>query len=410
MTTPIVPNGHLVLQAIVDDAAAKNLSSVELPSGIFLMRAPLYLRSNLTIKGNNTTLRKQPSVRSKILDHLGYGLYEFRVAEPHLFEIGMAAHLVDNRAVGFYTTVARIVDRVGDAFILDTPCRHDYSPGEEGFAVNAHSLIEAGWITDAQITNVTLDGNIDNEPFRINGCRAAGVFLIGCDRVRLANLQVHHFHGDGISFQQCTDIRVENNHIHHNAGGGLHPGSGSVRYWCLNNNIHHNGADGFFYCLRTTHSIVVGNTISDNQGVGISIGERDTDHHIENNTISGNNAGGVVFRNIVKSGGNRVTLKHNRITHQNGPAILVPEEITDIWIESNFIESSGPALQVKPNAGRVAFLDNTVAGKPQAASDISGTAFTDRGQALAGQPWPKVGTDPVIRDHIRHLGRQIQGL
>jgi hypothetical protein len=409
MTTPIVPNGHLVLQSIVDEAAAKNLSSVELPAGIFLMRAPLYLRSGLAIKGNNTTLKKQPSVRSKILDHLGYGLYEFRVAEPHLFEIGMAVHLVDNRAVGFYTTVARITDRVGDAFIIDSPCRHDYSPGEEGFAVNAHSLIEAGWITDAQISNLTLDGNLENEPFRINGCRAGGVFLIGCDRVRLANLEIKNFHGDGASFQQCTDIRVENNHIHHNAGGGLHPGSGSVRYWCLNNNIHHNGADGFFYCLRTTHSIVVGNTISDNQGVGISIGERDTDHHIENNTVTNNNAGGVVFRNITKSGANRVTLKHNTITQTTTPAIHIAPEITDIWIQSNHLTSPTPAIEIKPGAGRVAVLDNSINAKPQSPSDISGNALTDQASASA-QPWPKVGTDPVTRDHILHLGRKIQGL
>ncbi len=409
MSTTIIPNGHLVLQAIVDDAAAKNLPSVELPAGIFLMRAPLYLRSNLAIHGNNTTLRKQPSVRSKILDHLGYGLYEFRVAEPHLFEIGMAAHLVDNRAVGFYTTVGRIVDRVGDAFILDTPCKHDYTPGENGYAVNAHSLVEAGWVTDAQISNVILDGNIENEPYRINGCRAGGVFLIGCDRVRLADLDVHHFHGDGISFQQCTDIKVENCSIHHNAGGGLHPGSGSVRYWLLNNQINNNGADGIFYCLRTTHSIVVGNTISNNQGVGVSVGERDTDHHLENNTISSNNAGGVVFRNIVKSGGNRVTLKHNQISHQTGPAILVPEEITDIWIESNNIQCPAEALHVKPNAGRVAFLDNTVNAKPQSAANLTGTALTERAQAMA-HPWPKVGTDPVTRAHVLHLGRKIQGL
>jgi parallel beta-helix repeat protein len=404
-----VPNGHLVLQALVDEAFASGRKHVDLPSGVFMMHAPLYLRTGVSVRGNNTVLKKAPAVRSNIVDHLGYGLHEFRVVDPHLFEIGMAVHLLDNNSGGFYTTVAKITDRIGDAFIIDTPLRHDYTPSAEAFAINAHSLIEGGWITDATVENITLDGNVAQVPFRINGCRAGAVFLIGCDRVSLRNLHVKDFNGDAVSFQQCTSIRVEKCDIHHNIGAGLHPGSGSVKYWCVDNHIHHNAADGFFYCLRTTHSLVTGNHIHDNQGVGISIGERDTDHIIENNTVESNRKAAIFFRTDTHSGGNRVIIKNNTLgKNPEHPGIVVQRHITDVWIEANRFVEVATAVEVKSGQGRIACIDNTVDGRPLTEKNIQGAAMTERVQALA-QSWPRVGPDAVEKDHVKHLGPNVTG-
>lgn len=407
-------NTNAVLQRAVDTVAATGDGAVEIPAGVYMMHDALHLRSGVRVIGEQgTILRKVPSVASAIRDYLGYGFYEFTVAEPEKFEVGMGVQLYDDDAVGFYTTVATIIGRDGDVFYTNRMFHHDYRPPANGEVASLFSLIEGYQIEDAAAMNLTLDGNPE-ETRVLTGCRGGGVFLLQTHRIQLKNVEVTNYRGDAISFQQSTDITVRSCHLHHNTGGGLHPGSGTVRYVMEENEVHDNGGCGIFYCLRTTHSLCRNNRLHHNAQAGISIGERDTDHLIIDNTIVDNGGPGVEFRQPVMRGGDRVRLERNTIGPNCRGAgqheITIEENLHDIYIAGNSIthqtHGDGKALSVGAGCTGITFANNTICGQPQSPRDIDGCSELVSLE-LPGT-FPEVGPEAATSQSVAHLN--LQGL
>lgn len=398
---------NATIQEMVDAAAARGGGTVNVPAGVYLMHDALHLRSNVHIVGEpGAVLKKVPSVTSRLVDCLGYGHYEFHVAEPEKFRVGMGVHLLDDNAGGFYTTVATITERRGDTFFVSRPFSHDYGFKFNGKAVSVYPLIEGEDVQDASVTGLALDGNNGEETFQLNGCRGGGIFLITSHRVSFKNVEVHHYRGDALSFQQCSDIRVESCDIHHNTASGLHPGSGSVRYVMRGNHVHHNGGFGVFYCLRTTHSICEENRIHDNDEAGISVGERDTDHLIRANTITDNAGPGIDFRVPHHTSGDRTLLVENTLrnncTRFGAAEIMIPRGLTDIHLSGNVIDPAGgaaSAVSVEVGAKRISAVSNRIAGRPQQAGDFpTGLVSTTAPADLS-----HVGPAALALDGARHL-------
>lgn len=374
---------NFALQRMVDEApgelaAAKRGGVVEVPAGEYRMYDALHLRSGVRVigasGGSGVVLKKVPSVSSRIVDWLGYGHYEITVAEPEKFRVGMGVHIIDNQAMGFYTTVATIIGMEGERLFLDCMLHHDYSPGDGALAVSVYPLVEASGVTDASIEGVCLDGNKDEETFELNGCRGGGVFIYQSRGVAVRGVEVRNYRGDAISFQQNIDITVEDCHVHHNTGGGLHPGSGSVRYLLQNNWLHDNGGCGIFYCLRTTHSICRDNRIENNGQAGISIGERDTDHLVAGNTIRGQGGPGVLFRPITRRGGDRVKLEGNAIggncVRSGGAEIEVAAGLRRLHFVGNVFEPGDkPAIWIDEGCEEIYIEGNHVSGRELAPED-----------------------------------------
>ena len=379
---------------------------MEIPAGTYLMRDALHLRDRVQVVGEpGTILKKVPSVESPLADYLGYGHYEFTVAEPEKFEPGMGVLINDSEGWGFYETVATIVDRKGRLFFIDRMLNHDYDPRHKGKAATVHSLIEGVSVRDASAKGLTLDGNPE-ETRMIGGCRGGAAYLLQAHEVRLEGLEILNFRGDAISFQQCTDVRVADCHIHDNGGGGIHPGSGSVRYEILRNHVHDNKENGVFYCLRTTHSRCEQNRIRDNGKAGISVGDRDTDHLIRGNLVTGNGGNGIEFRAPITQGGDRVSVEDNTIeSNCRGNAeheIRVAAGIHDVRIAGNKISPRrGKALFAGTGCSGIRFYANVVSGRPQSAEDACAegeVTFKD------DEAFPPVGPGAVKSDSARHLG------
>ncbi|MCD6518935.1 MAG: right-handed parallel beta-helix repeat-containing protein [Anaerolineae bacterium] len=286
------------IQHAIDQVSLYGGGRVFLPEGICLLQNAIQMRSGVRLEGvpGKTILKKLPSTSARIKGYLGYGHYEVRVHEPAKFSRGMGIYIYDEQAGGFYTTTATILDIVGDRLYIDQMLNHDYSEERGGTVVTVHPLVSFRGVRHASIAHLVLDGNLEEEPNHINGCRGGNVYMLMSHDITVEHVEVKNFNGDGISFQQCTDVRVRQSFIHHNAGHGLHPGSGSVRYWLLENKITHNQQCGIFYCLRTTHSLCAHNVIENNGSEGISLGERDTHHLIQKNKIASNGSCGIYFR------------------------------------------------------------------------------------------------------------------
>ena len=399
---------HTAIQSAVDAVAAQGGGTVEVPAGTYRMRNALRLRSGVQVVGEKgARLINEPSVSSALVDYLGYGHYEVTVLEPDLFEPGVGLHVLDDRGFGFYTTVATVVGKSGNRLFIDRPLAHDYDPQSNGRAVRVHSVVEGVGVRDVGITALELDGNADEESFELNGCRGGGVYLLESHNVRLEHVEVARYRGDGVSFQQCTDVTVTDCHVHDNVGGGLHPGSGSVRYEMTENRIERNGRCGIFYCLRTTHSSCRGNWIERNAGSGISIGERDTDHDIVDNVIAGNGQGGIVFRPPRAHGGDRVRIAGNRIgpneAGEQGYELDVAGGLRSILVTGNtFTPAGNTAIGVGPDCTDISVVGNEVDGRALASDDVGGA-----GDSVSfGTPvaFPPVGPDAADADAVRHLG------
>jgi hypothetical protein len=397
------------VQQAIDEAAARGGGTVEVKAGVYRLRDALHLRSSVHLRGETgAVLQKTPSVSSAIASSLGFGFYEFTVEEPDKFEVGMGVHIADEKASGFYTTVATIVRREGDVFFINRPFNHDYNPQHGGRVTSLFSLIDGTDVQDVSVENLILDGNRE-ETERLTGCRGSGVFMLRSQRVRLQNLEVRHYRGDAISFQQCADIAVRRCHLHHNSNGGLHPGSGTVRYLMTENHIHDNGAFGVFYCLRTTHSLCADNVIEHNGEAGISIGERDSDHLIERNTIRDNNKQGIIFQPARTSGGDRVRVEHNtigpncrRYEGEDAAEIAVQSGLHDLYIANNNITTaSAPAFFVHPDGARRFLVNNVVDQHLQQRENVRGAA--DAVNFDAPDALPLVGPEALPLEGALHL-------
>lgn len=400
---------NTAIQRAVDRAAADGGGEVVVTGGLYHMHNALHLRDGVRVVGRDgPVLRKVPSVSSAIPDFVGYGHYEFSAAEPEKFAVGMGIHLLDDKAGGFYTTVATIVGRDGDLFFIDRPLNHDYHPRANGQAVSAFSIVEGVGVRNATVAGLVLDGNHPAETFRLNGCRGGGLFLLGCRDVVVHDVEIRQYHGDALSFQQCVDVLVEDCRIHDNTGHGLHPGSGSVRYVMRNVEASANGRCGVYYCLRTTHSILEGCRLLGNGEAGVSIGERDTDHLILDNRIEGNGGWGVLFRRPTRRGGDRVILRGNAIGPNaagidDAAEVLIPDAVRDIWLDANrFTPTPGqPAVRLLGGRPGVALSGNSVEGTPLAAEHVVSEGPLPA--LLPPQDFPAVGPAALAAGGASHL-------
>ena len=404
------------IQRAINLAAARGGGVVTVSPGTYIMHNALHLRSRVRVIGlgegeQRPRLFKAPSVQSRLIHFLGYGHYEFGIAEPRKFRVGMGVHLTDNNSMGFYDTVATIVGRDGDLFFVDRMFNHDYLAANGGVVTSIHPIVEGYHVHDAGIENIIIDGNVQ-ETHKLNGCRGGGVFLINSHRIDIDTIEVRHFNGDAISFQQCTDSAVRKGNVHHNRGHGLHPGSGSVRYVFEDNSVEHNEGDGLFYCLRTTHSRCSGNRLTHNGQSGISIGERDTDHLIADNRIEHNGRHGITFRAPQAQSGDRVRIERNIIGPDSAAGepvaeIHIPTRLHDVLLADNDITPAAGAVALSVGAGCTHIIapGNRVAQGPMSQQNIAGDG-ADTVRFNGPGKFPAVGPEALPLIGARHLNIQ----
>lgn len=398
------------LQRLIDAAGRAGGGTVKVPAGVHLLRDALHLRDNVRIEGEpGAILQPIRRVHSALTHLVGYGHYEFQVREPEKFEVGMGVLIFDDNAFGFYMTGATITGRNGDIFYTDRPMVHDYNPARGGGVAAVFPLVSGIGISNAAVRGLALRGNEDEapDPRCVNGCRGGGVLLLQSHGIVLERLEVARYNGDAISFQQCSDIAVRECHLHHNLGGGIHPGSGSVRYTLRKNRIEENGGCGIFYCLRTTHSLCEENEIARNKRDGISVGERDTDHILRRNTITANGGAGVFFRERLVQSGDRTRVEDNILAANGGESraeVVISPGLSDISVEGNRIDpgEGNLALKVGEGCANIHFAGNTVGGREQTTADIAGARETVRLGSRGDFPF--VGPQAAPCDAVRHLG------
>jgi len=358
----------VALQAAVDYVAGVGGGEVHIQPGPYTMHDSLHLRSHVTVRGTgeDTVLFKPPSVRSALATDIVYGHWDVSLAEPDLFQPGMGIYIYDDAVGGFARTVATLLYREGDRFGISKPLEFDYCRHRNAVVVSVYPLISAYHVEDAGVFSLFVEGNAaENEG--MDGCRGAGVFLLGCSDVTLGEVTVQNFNGDGVSFQQCYDLLLEKVRCRGNAGTGFHPGSGSTRPIMRQLVAADNGGEGLFYCVRVTDSLLEDSELIANAGNGINVGNRDTDQVIRRNLIRDNGGAGILFRKLDYAvAAHRCQVLENRLENncaRDGTAeIDLQAELEGVVVRDNEIRprEGKPGIRLAAEVRQVEIGENQI--------------------------------------------------
>ena len=342
----IVGQDNRALQAAVDYVARLGGGTVRIRPGTYLMRDSLHLRSRVAVigSGRDTILRKGDAVSSALYLDGDYGEEQVTVSDACGFEPGAGITVSDDRSSGFHVTVATIVAQDGCTLAISAPLLSDYMVADGARAQTTFPVISGSYLDGARVESLTVDGNRDGNP-PLNGCRGAGIFLYRASGCQIRDCLVHHFNGDGISFQQSSDTMVEGCECAWNAGLGLHPGSGSQRPLVRQCWSHDNGQIGLFLCWRVRHGRFESNRLEHNGESGISIGHKDTDSLFVANVTVGNGLYGIYFREESEPmAGHRNTFVDCQVldngTPEDGAGVRIDGVTHDITFRSCLIGNS----------------------------------------------------------------------
>ncbi len=376
-----------VIQAAIDYVYRLGGGTVHLLPGIYTMRNAVYLRPGIALRGSGeeTILKKAPSVTTVLVREADWFEYAVQVEDPTGFTPGCGLALSTERAeVGpamkLYTVTA--VD--GDVLYLDQRTEKNYWMSEGAKAQTLFPLIGAFHVDDVTVENLVLDGNRE-ENDHIDGNYAGAVFIQYCNRWTFKNVVARNYNGDGFSFQVCDDIHFEDCHALNNADRGFHPGSGSQRplfHRCSasGNNI------GLFWCWGVCDGVAEDCVFSENRRQGVNFGHRDTDNVLRRCVIERNGEVGVLFRREVNEyrTPDRNRIEECTIRDNRDVGVDIQWKTRDLVIrgcrfESTDMRAQKVAIWIAREAERIMIDDNLFQNCPVAIEDLreEGSSYGD---------------------------------
>jgi parallel beta-helix repeat protein len=256
----------------------------------------------------------------------------------------MGVSLLDDRNASGYGVVTGSITRINaDTVWLSERSVNDLNYVDGNARLESTFPLLAGYkLHDVLIEGITADGNKDQNPFRLDGCRGGAIYLFDCHDVTIRDCVARDYNGDGISWQITDKISVLNCEASGNTGLGLHPGTGSTNSVVTDCHAHDNGIVGLFLCYRVRFGKFTGNLLENNGRYGISIGHKDSDNLFTNNTVRNNGFSGVYFRrNPERVGGHRNVFHDNEIVDngnaERGYGVFVEAENQGEEFENNVI-------------------------------------------------------------------------
>jgi len=162
----IMGNDNRALQAAVDYISALGGGTVEIQSGTYTMYNSLHLRSNITLRGqgDKTILYKANAAESPLILDGDFGEEQITLQNADGFEVGYGVSITDDRNGGFHTAVGTLIWQDENTFGVNVPMGGDYMVHNNARAATTFPVISGYHLENAHITNLTIDGNKDNNP------------------------------------------------------------------------------------------------------------------------------------------------------------------------------------------------------------------------------------------------------
>jgi polygalacturonase len=363
------------LQGALDYVARLGGGVLHILPGEYSMRNALHLHSKVTVRGSgeNTVLKKTPSVRSKLSRDSDWYERVVYVEDPAGFSVGGGVMLQsDRRPKGVFQSLQFTIVRIdGNALTVHKRLDKNFWLKDGASSATLYPLIRGERVNDVRIEGIVLDGNRE-ENEEINGNYAGAIFMQWCDDVVIDGVTCRNYNGDGISLQVCDDPQILNTTCVNNANLGLHPGSGTQRP-VYRNCVSNGNGQGFFFCWGVMGGLVEDCEFIDNVDYGISVGHRDTDNTIRNCRIVGNRKIGVYFRKEETEffGGHRNVLENCEIMDNgadaDGVGIDIRGETHDLIFRDCKIGDTGKGIQkigirIGPKATKIEWPGSSFVG------------------------------------------------
>jgi hypothetical protein len=339
---------------------------VQLPELDLTLDRGLKVHSGVALcgHGDKTILRKGASRIYPLSGFHNYGMRDIPLQSTKGLEVGMTVSVLDDKRYAFYSTFARITWIDGNWVGLDHGIEADYAATESPRLVTAYPLVYGHGIRNAALRNLTLDGNMGQNPAPMDGCRGGAIYFANCDKIEIDGIREYNFNGEGLSFQMCTRMTIRDSSFDSNTGNGLHPGSGSTNALFENCQGKRNGKSGFFFCVRANHITMRGCTFANNEGPGVSVGTRDCFNLVEDCDITGNGGPGIFVRltarptevhscmvrgcrlsnNAQESGRGQVEIvgdahdliiEHSTLNGRDAPGVVTADKVRNVYLEEN---------------------------------------------------------------------------
>ncbi len=384
------------------DRLALNGGTVRLPDLDLTLDRGLRIPSGVALcgRGDRTVLRKGPSRVYPLSGYHNYGMRDVPLRSSEGLDVGMSVSILDDKQTGFSSTFARITWIDGDWVGLDHGIESDYAATQNPRLVTAYPLVYGHHIRNAALRDLTLDGNLAQNPDPMDGCRGGAVYFGTSDKIEVSGVQEYGFNGEGLSFQMCTRITIRDSSFNHNTGHGLHPGAGSTIVLFENCHGNGNGRGGFFFCVRANHITTRGCTFAKNKGPGMSIGTRDCFNLIEDCDINENQGPGIwVRRSPEPTEVHSCLVRGCRLSknaYESGQAqISIEEDAHDIIFEGNTINGDGTyGVATSKNVKNIFLEENQY---ENCKAETNGDGFT------VTRPHFDCGHESCEPRHYRHL-------
>jgi parallel beta-helix repeat protein len=264
------------------DALPSQGGVVTVPSGVWVLRRGVVLRSHVTLRGagSTTVLTRGRQAHAKLTRAAKKGETSIEVDTADGFRPGDEVAVFDDLMHGWYMAHAIVKETAPKRLTFVEPLESGhpegvFSPGRNAVVVNFFPFLrgsKSAWgeaVSDIWIADLAIDSNLRENPGPWTDFTLAAIHLANVSDATVRQVIIRSSVGDGIGVQGGRDNRVENCLVEFCRGQGLHPGT-SLRYAVFSRNVsRHNQGDGLYFCAEVIGITVSDNLLHDNAGSGI---------------------------------------------------------------------------------------------------------------------------------------------
>lgn len=361
----------------ISNATARSIGTVFVPAGTYLIKRPIRLPSNITLRGVGfaSKITKAASTKVVLTNNYSAGVFAVTVSDVTGFAVGGSIYLTDTTSFEWLSSQATITNITGNTITFNLPIDGALQTARGAYASTSFPMVRNNTelTTNIVIRDLCLDHNKSaNDPindFTVGTIHYEGNFGGMVDNVWLLNAPTDAYSDqatNGLSgftptaaYIRHTANTIQNSHIKFANRHGVHLGTCMDGAFVLNNDIQNCGGFAEFYCAFVTYTTSMGNLIdSCNYGFA-GIDQRDYGNIISGNALRNCTNYGIDLSSSGADGtGGKCTISGNSILGFFGIVIDQP----DCVISDNVIQSapSYNGIEIKSNADRTALLGNVL--------------------------------------------------
>ncbi len=307
---------------------------MEVLPGTYVCHDAVHLKSGVRLVGTpgRTVLKRADGFRTGMAVDADYGQYKITPTDLKPFRAGQGLYVRDANAHGWLDSVVTVREIKGGALHFDDGLVMDYGADRGGEVIVSGAVVSGRDVEDASVEGLVLDGN-KAKNFAVGGCQSGCLYFHRSSRVRIADVAVRDFAGDGISFQTTRDFLLERVSATGCTNFGVHPGTGSARVVMRDCEFSRNDVGGFFLCWRVQEGLFERLVCEGNREWGVNIGHKDTDNVFADCRFAKNGRAGVLFREEnARNGGHRNRFKRCVFENNGLAGIEVTGHVEDVTL------------------------------------------------------------------------------